>query len=159
MDKKELQKILCIAQGLHNFTTAQFTDLMNEALQDAILHYIKHWNSSCINQIINTLDKKNKENLIAELGPILGMKYSYQSQSFKRINKQKPTIAESEIKSYRPINRYSLSLKDDYIEVSGKLTGKDLYNFIADSLALYRNQFTNEQIEDLSHILLRMIKK
>ena len=159
MDKNELHKLICIAQGINSYTNSQFMDLMNEALQHAILHYLKHGDSNYLNQIVNALDKKNKESLIIELRSILGLNYSYKSMSFKRIKNQKPDIDENEINNYRPINRYSLSLKDDYVEVSGKLSSKDLYNFIADSLTLYRNQFSNEQIEELSHILLRIARK
>jgi len=157
-DKEEFNKITTTIGCLNSLSKAQMADALNGCLQLAIEHFLEHGDTRYLNILVNCLDGKNKQLILAELKLILPITYKTTTKQFMKNKKRK--VKPFDVKNIKPFTRVALSNNDSgFIEVEGKLTPSELCDFIADSLTLYRHSFNSEQISEIELILNRMPNK
>ncbi len=155
MEREEFRTIITAAKHINSFSQADFANKMNECMQLAINHYLEHGDTNYLNKVVDCLSPKEKTIIVNGLKTILALKFDLRSSTFTRLKRKSVKDAKVDVENYKPFTAYSMTRKSGFVEIDGKLSTGDLYNFIADALVLSRDQFTQEQLGDLARIIER----
>lgn len=142
-----------------------FSDEINNAFKLALELFKECGDYTLLNKLINAFSDKNKKLLVDFISDKLPLKYSNSKSVFVIDRKQgdwKVAIEAIDISSFTPLKDIKISKETSSGIISVDKTKMDLpelHSFMLDAMALCRNNFSEEQVEELFQTISRMHKK